>query len=264
MTAEQPAQSGLHLPEWASEFVGTAAVLLVGLSAVCFDFGSASPLGGLPTSMRLLLTGLVFAATGSIFSVTPLGRRSGAHLNPVVTLAFWTQRKVHWHDVVGYVTAQCLGAIAGAAIVRLVWGEQAVSVRVGATRPGPGVSAPEAVVIEAGMTAAVILTIFLLTSSAKTARLCPVVLWLLIAVLVWQFAPDTGTSLNPARSLGPALLAPLWGPYWIYVAGPCLGGALAVAVFALIPSATVLTTKLFHDPEYRSTMASTLAVKPPR
>jgi aquaporin Z len=258
---ETPAQPGVHPAEWSAEFLGTLAVLLVGLSAVCFDFGSASPLHGLPTSLRFLLTGLVFAATGSVFALTPPGRRSGAHLNPVVTLIFWSQRKVHWHDLVGYLVAQFLGAIVGTAIVRAVWREQAVSVHVGATQPGSGVSALEAVLLEVGMTAVVMLTILFMTSRATTARYTPLVLWLMIAVLVWQLAPFTGTSLNPARSLGPALIAPLLTHYWIYVVGPCLGGAVAAAVFTVATPAEVLTTKLFHDARYPSTMASRLPVR---
>ncbi|MBW4042831.1 MAG: aquaporin family protein [Acidobacteria bacterium] len=258
---ETPAQSGVHPVEWAAEFLGTFAVLLVGLSAVCFDFGPASPLHGLPTSLRFLITGLVFAATGSLFAITPPGRRSGAHLNPVVTLTFWTQRKVHWHDLVGYVVAQFLGAIVGTVVVRVLWGRQAVAVHVGTTEPGPGVSAPDAVLLEAAMTAAVMLTILFMTSRAATARFTPLVLWLMIAVFVWQFAPFTGTSLNPARSLGPALVAPLLAHYWIYVVGPCLGGAVAAGVFAIATPAEVLTTKLFHDARYPSTMASRLPVR---
>lgn len=258
---EQPPQSGFHPLEWLAEFVGTATVLLVGISAACFDFGPASPLRHGSVSVRLLLTGLIFAGTGSIFSITPLGRRSGAHLNPVVTLVFWAERKVHWHDVVGYLVAQFLGAISGAALIRLIWGAQATAEHLGATQPGPRMGALPAVGIEAAMTAVVMLTILLMTSSPRTARLLPVVLWLMIAVLVWQVAPYTGTSLNPARSLGPALMAPLLGPFWIYLVGPCLGGAIAVAIFALLPEVTVLTTKLFHDPRYPSTMASTLPVR---
>jgi len=84
-----------HLAEWSCELLGTALLLLGGLSAVCLDFGPHSPLRGLGSSVRLLLTGLLFAGTGSLLAISPLGRRSGAHLNPVVTLAFWTQRKVH-------------------------------------------------------------------------------------------------------------------------------------------------------------------------
>jgi hypothetical protein len=80
-----------------------------------------------------------------------------------------------------------------------------------------------------------------------------------IAGLVWQGAPYTGTSLNPARSLGPALLASLLGRYWVYVAGPLLCGAVAVAGFALLRARLVLTAKLFHAPRYRSTLGTSLA-----
>jgi len=81
-----------------------------------------------------------------------------------------------------------------------------------------------------------------------------------IAGLVWQGAPYTGTSVDPARSLGPALLAPLLGLYWVYVAGPLLVGALAVAGFALLHDRRVLTSKIFHDPRYRSRLGISLAV----
>ncbi len=91
-----------------------------------------------------------------------------------------------------------------------------------------------------------------MTSSTRTARWTPLLLWPVIAALVWQGAPYTGTGLNPARSLGPALLAPLLGPYWVYAAGPLLGGALAVGAFALLRDRHVLTAKLFHDPSYPS------------
>jgi aquaporin Z len=258
--AEQPAQAGMHLIEWACEFSGTALLLIGGLSAVCLDFGPGSPLDGLSHSDRLLVTGLLFAGSGSLIALTPFGRRSGAHLNPVVTLGFWSQHKVHPHDVAGYIGAQVLGAIAGAAIIKLLWGRRASAVHLGATMPGHGLSDLQAVLVEAGMTAALVLAILLMTSGARTARWTPMVLWILIAALVWQGASYTGTSLNPARSLGPALLAHELSDYWIYVAGPLLGGAIAVGVFALFRDLHVLTAKLFHDPSYPSTLASSLPV----
>jgi len=261
--AEQAARGGFHPVEWACEALGTALLLLAGLSAVCLDFGPHSPLRAWGNSPRLLVTGLLFAGAGSMLAISPLGRRSGAHLNPVVTLAFWTQHQVHPHDVAGYLAGQLLGAIAGTAVLGALWGPEARAVHLGATAPGSGVSDGQAVLIEAAMTAVLVLVILLMTSSAATARWTPLVLWPLIATLVWQGAPYTGTSLNPARSLGPALLAPLLGPYWVYVAGPLLGGALAVAVFALARQRRVLTAKLFHDPRYTSTLASSLPVAPP-
>ncbi len=256
---EWPPQPGLHLAEWSCELLGTALLLLGGLSAVCLDFGPHSPLRGLGSSVRLLLTGLLFAGTGSLLAISPLGRRSGAHLNPVVTLAFWTQRKVHPHDLAGYVGGQLLGAVLGTAAVAALWGGEARVVHLGATAPGRGLTRPAAMFVEAAMTAVLVLVLLLMTSSARTARWTALVLWPVIAALVWQGAPYTGTSLNPARSLGPALLAPLLGPYWVYVAGPLLGGAVAVAGFALLRDRQVLTAKLFHDPRYRSTLGTSLA-----
>jgi len=256
---EWPPQPGLHLAEWSCELLGTALLLLGGLSAVCLDFGPHSPLRGLGSSVRLLLTGLLFAGTGSLLAISPLGRRSGAHLNPVVTLAFWTQRKVHPHDLAGYVGGQLLGAVLGTAAVAALWGGEARVVHLGATVPGRGLTGPAAMFVEAAMTAVLVLVLLLMTSSARTARWTALVLWPVIAALVWQGAPYTGTSLNPARSLGPALLAPLLGPYWVYVAGPLLGGAVAVAGFALLRDRQVLTAKLFHDPRYRSTLGTSLA-----
>ncbi len=82
--------------------------------------------------------------------------------------------------------------------------------------------------------------------------------WLLVATLVWQGAPYTGTSLNPARTLGPALLAPEMKDLWVYVAGPLGGALLAALIFAAFRTTHTLTAKLFHDPRYPSTLASDL------
>lgn len=249
-------RGGWHWREWGAECLGTAVLLLGGLSAVCLNFGTGSPVSQvLPSpSLRLLLTGILFAGTGSLVAIMPFGRLSGAHLNPVVTLSFWTQGKVHPHDLVGYIAGQLVGGLMGAGLLLLLWGQTARSVRVGATAPGPGVSPLMAVGLEAGMTAVLVLTILLMTSSARTARWTPLVLWPVITMLVWQGAPFTGTSLNPARSLGPAVLAPLLEPLPIYLVGPLLGGAVGTGLFSLLRSRKTLTAKVFHDARYPGTL----------
>ena len=108
------------------------------------------------------------------------------------------------------------------------------------------------------MTASLVLMILFMTSSTRTARWTPLGNWLLVAALVWQGAPYTGTSLNPARSLAPALIAPELANLWVYLVGPLAGALLAAAIFAMFPRARTLTTKLFHDSRYPSTMASEL------
>lgn len=261
--APQPPKRGAHPTEWLCELLGTAILVGLGLSVVVATSGSASPIHTWPLSSRLLLNGLWFAGVGSLIAVSPIGRRSGAHLNPIVTLAFWTQRKVHGLDVVGYLVAQLAGGVVGAALLLVVWQGQARSVDVGATRPGGGFGPWQAVALETAMSAVEVLVILGMTSSTRTARFTPLVLWIVNATMVWRFAGFTGTSLNPARSLGPALLAPALDVYWIYLLGPMLGMVVAVGLFALMPRLEVLTTKLFHDPSYPSSMASTLPVAQP-
>jgi aquaporin Z len=254
------AEGGWHWIPWGCEFLGTAILLAGGLSAVYLDFGPSSPVAPHLSSMgaRFLLTGLLFAGTGSLVALSPLGRRSGAHLNPAVTLAFFTQRKVHPHDLIGYVVAQVLGAIVSVVLLRLVWGHTARALHLGATQPGNGFTALGAAGLEALMTASLILMIFFFTSNTRTARWTPLGNWLLVATLVWQGAPYSGTSLNPARSLAPAILAPETAHLWVYVAGPVAGVLLAALIFRAFPNTQTLTAKLFHDDRYLSTLGSEL------
>ena len=246
-----PARGGLHIAEWTAELLGTAILVFGGLSAVVADFGTGSPVAHvLPSiSPRLLLTGALFAGTGALVTVSPLGRRSGAHLNPAVTLGFWLTGHVHLHDLAGYVVSQVVGALLGATALVAVWGGAAASVHDGVTQPAAGLGEPRAAVIEALMTAALILTILVFVSSTRTMRWTPVAVWVLVTVLVWQGAPYTGTSLNPARSLGPAIVAGDWHALWVYVAGPLAGAVIAVALKRLVlPDVIPLTAKLFHRP----------------
>jgi aquaporin Z len=211
---EHPAQSGWHFAYWGCEFLGTLVLVLGGISAVVLDFGSGSPVARILAShsLRLLLTGLLFAGCGSLVAISPIGRRSGAHLNPSIPVAFFCHRHMHFGDAVGYIVAQCLGGVAGAEAIRVLWRARAMSVGDGRTLPGPWVSAPEAVGIEALMTALLVLVVFAFVSSGRTARWTPLAVWIVVAILVWRGAPYTGTSLKldglldlPRRSSGGCL-----------------------------------------------------------
>ncbi|HEV2953507.1 MAG TPA: aquaporin [Candidatus Dormibacteraeota bacterium] len=242
-----------HVEEWACELAGTALLLVGGLTAVTVDFGVRSPVvGWLPSvGTRLLLTGAIFAGTGSLVAISPIGRRSGAHLNPAVSLAFWLTGHMHPRDLLGYWVSQVLGAVLGAGLVRLVWGELALSVHVGVTHPGPGISMPAAAAIEGLMTAALILVIFWFVADPGRMRYTPLAVWVLITILVWKVAPLTGTSLNPARSMGPAIADWYFSCWWVYIVGPLSGASLAVLIARAISQ--VLwpgTAKLFHDASY--------------
>lgn len=253
---------GWHWPEWLCEFSGTAILLLGGLSAVCLDFGNHSPVARVVPghSARLLITGLLFAGSGSLVAVSPLGRRSGAHLNPCVTLAFWRRGHVHLHDLFGYVLAQFAGAFAGTALVDWLWGSQARSVNLGTTQPQQGLAPMTAAGIEALMTAVMVFVILAMVSHPRSARFTPLAVWVVVTVLVWQGAPWTGTSLNPPRSFAPAVLVDDYQSLWVYFVGPVAGALAAVQIFDLIPGMETLTAKLFHDRRYPSTFASALPV----
>ena len=259
-------QGGWHWIEWVCELLGTALLLLGGLSAVCVDFAPASPVQSVihSHSLRLLITGLLFGGTGSLVAVSPLGRRSGAHLNPAVSLAFWRRGHMHPHDLAGYITAQIAGALAGTALVRWWWGDKARAVHLGVTQPGQGISPAAAAGVESLMTLVLVAAVLVMVSSATTARWTPLVVWVVVAVLVWQGAPWTGTSLNPARSLAPALMFPETANLWVYIVGPLTGSLVAVTAFDAVPGLETKTAKLFHDRRYPSTMATSLEVAPRR
>lgn len=247
-------RAGFHWVEWSCELGGTAFMVLWGLSAVCLDFGRGSPVArAIPdASLRLLITGALFAAGGSVVAVLPPGRRSGAHLNPAVTLAFWVTGHVHRHDLGGYVVAQCLGATLGAALLRLLWGaDVTASIAGGTTHPGQGIGAGGAIALEALMTALLLTTIFACVSSRRLMRWTPLAVWVVVALEVWQGATYTGTSLNPARSLGPALVSGDLRDLWIYAVAP-LAAALAVGAVTRLLSAhrAILTARLFEDLRY--------------
>jgi aquaporin Z len=246
----------LHWPEYGSELVGTAWLVFIALSSLAFNFGSGSPLAiVLPNrSVRRLMTGLMLATSGPLVAISPLGKLSGAHLNPAVSLAFWLQGKMHPHDVVGYLASQLLGAVLGAGVAVLLWRERAASVHNGVTAPGIGSPIGSVFLIEMGCTCLLVLAIFLFVSSHRLMHWTPLMTWLLVALIYWQAAPISGSSLNPARSFGPAVVSWFWCDQWVYdLASPC-GALLAVVLFRqlrLVGINDVLTAKMFHAPRYR-------------
>jgi aquaporin Z len=246
----------LHWEEYTAELVGTSFNIFVGLSAAIFNFGQGLPMENLipDKSIRLLITGLISAGSGTLFAISPLGKLSGGHINSSVTLAFWAHGKMHLQDAVGYIIAQFMGAILGAILIASVWGKYAGSVYNGMTFPGAGYALWFVFVAEVFITFLLVLSIFLFVSNHCLMRWTPLMTWLLVAAIVWQEAPISGTSLNPARSMGPAFVTGLWRDQWLYCIAPPLGALLAVAMFRVLSMGRrdVLSCKLFHVPHYRS------------
>ena len=231
-------------------------MVFFGLSAVVFDFGKGLPMEQwVPdASARRLITGLLFAGTGSLVAISPLGRLSGAHINPSVSLAFWLNGKMLFADFIGYVIAQMLGGMVGAMALAGAWKQYAASINNGMTLPGDGWTLWQVFVAEVFITALLVLLIFIFVSNKRLMRWTPLMCWLVIAIMVWLEAPISGTSLNPARSFGPALISGNWTGQWIYAIAPPLGGVLGMLVFRFVSGEgrEVLTGKLFHVPNYRT------------
>ena len=234
---------------FASELVGTALLIAIGLSIVIAMFGAGSPAAHLlpGAGARRLITGFLFGATGALIAVSPVGRVSGAHINPAVTLAFWLERKLPAGEIPVYVVAQLAGAVLGA-LPLFAWGAMGRSVAFAATLPGPGFGPWLALAGETGCTAIMVFLLFVCLGHAHTRPFTPLLFPFLYALLVFAEAPVSGTSTNPARSLGPAVIAVAWRGHWVYWAGPLLGAALAVAVvrLELLGSHHAPVAKLFH------------------
>jgi aquaporin Z len=256
----QPAVGGLHFGEWGAELVGTAILVFAAMSAVTVMFHPDSTVEDwIPsTSTRLLVLGLVFAVIIVAIATSPLGRLSGAHLNPAVTLAFWITGHVHPHDLFGYWAAQFTGGMVGAYVLRAVWGGTAAEVEYGAISPEVGAGA--AVAIEALMVALIIAAMFFFLSERRLVPWTAVIAGLVVAADTWLGAPKTNTGLNPARTLGPSIVSGHWQDWWVYFIGPAAGAALVALLWQAVPR-VILTAKLFHDSSYRSVLRSHLPVR---
>src|SRR5258708_12199615 len=130
----------LNWSEYAAEACGTAFNVFVGLSAGVINFSpdlhSAHIMPS--SSLRFLLTGLIFAGSGSLFAISPLGKLSGAHINPSVSLAFFARGKMHGHDLAGYLIAQFIGGFFGAWLLVGICGASASNIHYCVTPPRQG------------------------------------------------------------------------------------------------------------------------------
>jgi MIP family channel proteins len=190
--------------------VGPGAVMV---AAKTHSFGHL----GIALAFGLVVT-MVVAAAGHI---------SGAHINPAVTLGFWSVRRFPGRDVIPYVVAQCVGAIAASLTLGWILGPVG---NFGATLPALPLA--QSFVVEAGYTA---ILGFVIMGVATDPRTPPAVAPFAIGATIFAGAlvtgPLTGGSFNPARSFGPALVAGVWAAHWLYWLAPIVGMVVAMRAY---------------------------------
>jgi aquaporin NIP len=199
-----------------AELLGTFALVFAGTGAMVINDLTQGNIGHAGIALTF---GLVVMAMIQTF-----GDISGAHFNPAVSLAFAVAGKLPWARVPGFVGAQCMGAVLASGLLRLLFPSHAL---LGATLPSGPVS--QSFILEVVLTAMLMLTILSVSTGAKEKGITAALAIGAVVALEAMFAgPICGASMNPARSLAPALVSGHLDHLWLYLLAPVIGALLAV------------------------------------
>jgi aquaporin NIP len=206
----------VQMKRLTAEFLGTFILVFAGTGAIVIN----EVAGGVVTHVGVALTfGLVVLAM-----IYTFGDISGAHLNPAVTIGFWTARRLPFRDVPPYIASQFLGAIAASGALHFLFPQNKL---LGATLPAG--SEAQSFVLEVILTFILMLTILNVSTGAKEKGITAGVAVGAVIGLEALFAgPICGASMNPARSFGPALVAGHFEHLWIYLVAPVIGAVAAM------------------------------------
>jgi MIP family channel proteins len=207
----------------AAEALAAFALVFAGCGAIVADARYEGALGtvGIALVFGLIIMVMVYAT----------GHLSGAHINPAVTVAFTVTRHFPGRDAVAYIAAQSLGATAGALLLLAVWTDKPASL--GATLPTVGTGS--ALVYEIVLTAFLMFVIMAVaTDTRAVGAAAAIAIGGTVGLDALFGGPVTGASMNPARSLGPAVAAGEWTDAWIYLVGPMLGAAVGAFAYQLV------------------------------
>lgn len=210
--------------KWAGEFLGTFFLVFAGTGAIVADQASGGQIGHVGIALVFGLVVMVMIHT--------FGDVSGAHFNPAVTLGFAVAGRFAWRDVTGYVGAQLGGALAASLLLGLLFPQSAT---LGSTLPaGPWV---QSFILEVILTAALMLTILNVSTGAKEkGTTAGITIGGLVALEALFAGPISGASMNPARSLAPALVSGTWEQGWLYPVAAFSGALLGVLMCGVVRS----------------------------
>ena len=229
---------GLYGSDTGSNVVGSAIAELIGTFILVFT-GCAVAVAAIlqrstagPAFYDSLAVALAFGLALAAI-VAAIGHVSGAHVNPAVTLGLAATNKFSWQYVPIYIGAQLVGAIVGAIAVWICYGEAArEAAALAATFPTEGVGDIRALLAEILVTFILMFVIIsVATDERAPAGVAPLAVGFALACGVFIAGPITGGSLNPARTLGPMIVAGQFSAVWVYVVGPIVGAVLAALVY---------------------------------
>lgn len=206
--------------QYLSEFIGTFFLVFFGCGAIILSKLNPSAMPGfiIPVIFGLIVCAMIYA----------VGHISGAHFNPAVTISFWAIKKFPAYKIPGYIFSQIAGALVAGLFHYIIWG--GVNHLFGATVfHGPITQAITSEFL------ASFLLMFVITAVATDSRaqgeLAGIAIGIAVALCAFLFGPLTGASMNPARSLGPAIWASYWEGLWIYFVAPVSGAIVAALIY---------------------------------
>lgn len=207
-----------------AEFIGTFALIFIGIGAIAGNYlnGGQTGLTGIALAHGLAIAVMVSATAAT----------SGGHLNPAVTIGLFFAKKIDALNTIGYVLAQCLGAIVAAILIKLCIPAAALSaVGMGTPALGPGISPGMGLLTEIILTFFLVFVVYGTAVDHRAPKMGGLFIGLTVALDILMGGPISGAAMNPARHLGPALLGGGLQDIWLYWLGPVIGGILAATIY---------------------------------
>jgi aquaporin Z len=222
--------------KYVSEFIGTFALVFAGTGAIVINDVSQGAIShvGIALTFGLVVLAMIYT----------FGDVSGAHLNPAVTIGFWAARRFPGHEVWRYALSQCAGAFAASGILRFLFPKHEM---LGATLPAGG--AMQSFVLELILTFLLMLVILNVSTGAKEKGITAGIAVGAVIALEAMFAgPICGASMNPARSLAPAVVSGKLQHLWLYLAAPTAGALLATLACRCVREAGCCDNTIVEKP----------------